>query len=336
VVVVVVAVVSGERELGYGTKFGTEPGKPVPGRTLGLGAPPGPVGGGEEAVVEVLHRLELYRQLGGEEVGVPGYPSSCPPSDCAPGSHCSHGLCFCDADDQDVPLESLEVDTPANATAADLSAAAYDASYVDHEEWRGSLGNCSAPAEGNETGGLLDSSCMIPANCWPLDVNSICSPAFTCICKPGTMYNKRLGRCELHLSVDCSTISPDSPPSARLVHLAEEVLARNASSSPDREEAADSLLAFMDPAYSPRNYTKEELLEAFCRDVDVFALEVASGDTTGDFITEVEETIEEVIATSTTVLGIVSEWMGGCAGGGRVPPPPGPPLPGGLPLLLLP
>lgn len=73
-----------------------------------------------------------------------------------------------------------------------------------------------------------------------------------------------------------------------------------------------------------------------CRDVDVFALELASGDTTGDFITEVEETIEEVIATSTTVLGIVSEWMGGCAGGGRVPPPPGPPLPGGLPLLLLP
>ena len=98
-------------------------------------------------MVQVLHRLELYRQLGGEEVGVPGYPSSCPPSDCAPGSHCSHGLCFCDAgqwikyrpiscfhpDDQDVPLESLEVDTPANATAADLSAAAYDASYVDHE-----------------------------------------------------------------------------------------------------------------------------------------------------------------------------------------------------------
>jgi len=41
-----------------------------------------------------------------------------------------------------------------------------------------------------------------------------------------------------------------------------------------------------------------------CRDVDVFALELASGDSTGDFITEVEETIEEVIATSTTVVAI--------------------------------
>ena len=73
-----------------------------------------------------------------------------------------------------------------------------------------------------------------------------------------------------------------------------------------------------------------------CRDVDVFALELASGDSTGDFITEVEETIEEVIATSTTVLGIVSDWMGPCTGGGHIPAPAGPSVPGRLPLLLLP
>ena len=43
-----------------------------------------------------------------------------------------------------------------------------------------------------------------------------------------------------------------------------------------------------------RNYTKEELLEAFCRDVDAFALELATGDNSGDLLTSVEETIEEV------------------------------------------
>ena len=45
----------------------------------------------------------------------------------------------------------------------------------------------------------------------------------------------------------------------------------------------------MEPSMSIRNYTKEELLEAFCRDVDAFALELATGDNTS-----VEETIEEV------------------------------------------
>ena len=45
----------------------------------------------------------------------------------------------------------------------------------------------------------------------------------------------------------------------------------------------------MEPSVSIRNYTKEELLEAFCRDVDAFALELATGDNTS-----VEETIEEV------------------------------------------
>lgn len=61
----------------------------------------------------------------------------------------------------------------------------------------------------------------------------------------------------------------------------------------------------MEPSVSIRNYTKEELLEAFCRDVDAFALELASGDNSGDLLTTVEETIEEVIDTSTKVLGMV-------------------------------
>ena len=84
-------------------------------------------------------------------------------------------------------------------------------------------------------------------------------------------------------------------------------------------QALDSLLAYMEPSVSIRNYTKEELLEAFCRDVDAFALELATGDNSGDLLTTVEETIEEVrikskhreiiimkvIKTSTKVLAMV-------------------------------
>ena len=60
------------------------------------------------------------------------------------------------------------------------------------------------------------------------------------------------------------------------------------------EQALDSLLAYMEPSVSTRNFTKEELLEAFCRDVDAFALELATGENSGDLLTTVEETIEEV------------------------------------------
>jgi len=288
-------------DFGYGTKFGTQPGKAVPGRTLGLGASPGPVGGSEETLLEVVHRLELYKQLVGEDPVLPGYPEECM-GGCPPGAHCAHGLCFCDPDDDVGALDTMEIDSKGN-----ISAAAYDASYVEQDGLSGSLGNCTNPTMmGNETiSTLLDSECLTPSNCWILDVNSVCSPAFTCICKPGTVYNERLARCELDLSVDCSSVSPDSNPSTILVTLAEEVMAKNATISPDREQALDSLLAYMEPSVSIRNYTKEELLEAFCRDVDAFALELATGDNSGDLLTSVEETIEEVINTSTKVLGMV-------------------------------
>jgi len=291
-------------DFGYGTKFGTQPGKPVPGRTLGLGASPGPVGGPEDTLLEVLHRLELYKQLAGETPVLPGYPEECI-GGCPPGAHCAHGLCFCDPDEEIVGgLDTMEIDSKGN-----ISAAAYDASYVEQDGLSGSLGNCTtttSPMLGNETiSTLLDSECITPSNCWILDVNSVCSPAFTCICKPGTAYNERLARCELDLSVDCSSVSPDSVPSPILVRLAEEVIAKNATISADREQALDSLLAYMEPSVSTRNYTKEELLEAFCRDVDAFALELATGENSGDLLTTVEETIEEVIDTSTKVLGMV-------------------------------
>lgn len=49
------------------------------------------------------------------------------------------------------------------------------------------------------------------------------------------------------------------------------------------------MLAYMEPGLSSRNYTKEQLLEAFCRDVDAFALEFATGENFGDLLSTVEE-----------------------------------------------
>ena len=79
------------------------------------------------------------------------------------------------------------------------------------------------------------------------------------------MFSSRLGQCEMSLTVDCSSLSPDSPAAPSLTSLAEEVLAGNTSGSPEPSEYSESLLAYMEPAVSGRNYTQDLLLEAFCR-----------------------------------------------------------------------
>ena len=79
------------------------------------------------------------------------------------------------------------------------------------------------------------------------------------------MFSSRLGQCEMSLTVDCSSLSPDSPASPALTSLAEEVLAGNTTGSPEPSEYSESLLAYMEPAVSGRNYTQDLLLEAFCR-----------------------------------------------------------------------
>ena len=63
----------------------------------GLGAPPAFIDGdNEETLLEVYHRYQLYRQLVGEEVGSDYLSGECGDG-CPPHSHCSYGLCFCDA-----------------------------------------------------------------------------------------------------------------------------------------------------------------------------------------------------------------------------------------------
>ena len=79
------------------------------------------------------------------------------------------------------------------------------------------------------------------------------------------MFAYRLAQCEMSLTVDCSSLSPDSPASPSLTSLAEEVLAGNTTAAPEPSEYSESLLAYMDPAVAGRNYTQDLLLEAFCR-----------------------------------------------------------------------
>jgi hypothetical protein len=71
--------------------------------------------------------------------------------------------------------------------------------------------------------------------------------------------------------------------------------------------------------------------------VDYYALELATGDPGDDFFTVLEETVEEVMNTTATVLGCVSTSRPAPhPGGGHLPAAARAPLPRRLPLLLLP
>ena len=103
-------------------------------------------------------------------------------------------------------LDALEME----GSTTNISAAAYDAAYVEQDgetgrrqstcrclstdppDTLGSLGRCSVHELGeNETAPAMGEECSHPADCWRVDINAVCSPAFTCICKPATLYNKR-------------------------------------------------------------------------------------------------------------------------------------------------
>ena len=83
--------------LGYGTKFGTDlSGTEEINSAIGLGAPAGFIEGeSEEKSLEVYHRYQLYLQLIGKEA-TPGYAEKTCGEGCPEGSHCSHGICFCE------------------------------------------------------------------------------------------------------------------------------------------------------------------------------------------------------------------------------------------------
>ena len=94
---VVFAVQGEEKPLGYGTKFGTDlSGSEESDRVIGLGAPPGFIGGeSEDAILDVYHRYQLYQELIGEEI-ISGYADKTCEGGCPEGTHCSYGICFCE------------------------------------------------------------------------------------------------------------------------------------------------------------------------------------------------------------------------------------------------
>jgi len=294
-------------ELGYGTKFGTEPGQAVPGRSLGLGASPGPVSGEEGVLLDVLHRLELYKKLAGKESNSTYTTDPNCGSKCPPGAHCSYGLCFCDAVTRlsEAKEEVLEMEASANTSlpAHNSSAGEEETELVllgplQSAVYIGSLGKCTKTLENtNETSPSVGQDCTETSDCWEADVNSICSEDSTCQCKPGMVYSDRLEECALDVSVDCSSISPDSPTSTSLTTFVDEVMAGNHSISPSWPGTYDSLLAYIDPNSEDKTF----LLEAFCRDVDVFAAILA--DKSSELT--VGDAIEDVVDACATILGLV-------------------------------
>lgn len=295
---------------GYGTKYGTEPGQAVQGRTVGLGASPGPVMGEEDILLEVLHRLELYKKLASQDSN-PGYTDSHCGDTCPPGSHCSYGLCFCDSDTElspDTEVLDLEASSDTADAARNLSGLVGPLQVLTVVPGA-PLGKCGKESAGtNETGETGESvglQCETSEDCWDTDINSACfgvseSNSSTCQCRPGTVYSHRRGECEMDMSVDCSSISPDSPPSPALKQFVDKVLASNSTLAPSLSWPGiyDSILAYMDPDTS---HDDAFLLEAFCRDVDIFAEQLAEE----SILLTVEEAIEEVVTTCATILGMV-------------------------------
>ena len=119
------------------------------------------------------------------------------------------------------------------------------------------------------------------------DMNLVCNSNMTevlgvqlgedrCQCRPGMKFNEFANECQIFLDVDCSHISYESKPSQAILDAVETGKKRNIQiDTENRTETAqetlkNSLLSFIDIEHA----TKNEIKEAFCRDIDVFSFAV--------------------------------------------------------------
>ena len=89
-------------------------------------------------------------------------------------------------------------------------------------------------------------------------------------------FNEFANECQIFLDVDCSHITYESKPSQAILDAVETGKKRNIQiDTENRTETAqetlkNSLLSFIDIEHA----TKNEIKEAFCRDIDVFTFAV--------------------------------------------------------------
>jgi len=286
-----------DKIVGYGTKFGTE----LSGshdKVIGLGAPPGLLVGAEseEDVLEVYHRYQLYQELLGEDSNA-GYAEKNCEGGCPEGSHCSYGICFCETE---IVLGTLEV-----GSGSESSSKEPEISQGSHQLEGACVvkkDNRTSPHKMTLKGELK--SCNQSSECWSDDINLRCSDESQCTCREGMKYNEKQSECNIYLAVDCSSFSHNSPVAQKLATLVADILAGNITT--DNTIIPDSLLAYLEPL-SSGTYTKEELLEAYCRDVEEFAAGFA--DIAAPFGVEEESFI---VAVALAVVVVVLLLFLGC------------------------
>jgi len=287
---------STDKTLGYGTKFGTvleEDSKKV----IGLGAPPGFLNGdNEQVILDVYQRYLEYKLLQGAESNDDLCQEKCPP-----GSHCSSGVCFCDTD---IAVENLEVGSSSESNSSAGDGRQGEIQLIE--------GVCVAKKE-NRTFSpkVVDVdvdevfACNQTSDCWSYDVNFLCQES-QCVCRNGTKYDKYNSECSIFLEVDCSIYHPDSPVAESLKDIIEDILVGNVTT--DNRIIPESLLAFLEPITTGL-FTKEEIDEAFCRDVHSFGIHFADRDN-GATIALLAVILGVVVVVVLLVLGCVT--LSGC------------------------
>jgi len=137
--------------------------------------------------------------------------------------------------------------------------------------------------------------CQNNQDCQRTDINLVCNTNITvqaggrCECRETMKWNDATLECQFYLDVDCSKITYETPASPVVLAAANKTLDEiklNNITAPElsdnsttaanetltvNQTLSTSLLSSIDPVSS----TKDELTEAFCRDIDTFSWEFA-------------------------------------------------------------
>jgi len=175
---------SNEKILGYGTKFGTildEDSKKV----IGLGAPEGFLSGdNEEAILEVYQRYKEHQIL--VEEASQGIDNQECMEGCPEGSHCSAGVCFCDAE---LATENLEVGSATNSTVVQDSSGTNQETQLVEGVCKHRIGNRTFSPKVTLTNSGDLHNCSVASDCWDFDINFLCIES-QCVCRDSMKYDK--------------------------------------------------------------------------------------------------------------------------------------------------
>jgi len=134
-------------------------------------------------------------------------------------------------------------------------------------------------------------SCTTSSDCLSMDMNLVCNKDLTtqgsvgqCECRRDMKWNTDALECQMYMDADCSKFNYDTPPSATIQAAVEKarremeenegllgegvILDRTESQN---ETLSKSLLRFIDE----KEASEDDLLEAYCRDVDAHSFELS-------------------------------------------------------------